>query len=645
MSAIAVVYEVDQTAHVLDQGNRLMQQLSRFPCNTAQAWNKNNVFVGCHNQWITPESVGECNPYYDSERRLVISADAIIDNRIELFEALNVELGRRVQITDAELILLSYAKWGVESPKHLIGDFAFMIWDEREQRVFAARDFSGCRTLYYHWNGNRLAMCTTMKPLLELPDVHKRLNEQWMAQFLAISTVIDVVDVTQNVYKDILQLPPSHCMTLVNGQIKVMRYFKLTANKKLRFKTDEQYVEAFRDVFQQSVNARLRTYKQIGSQLSGGLDSGAVVSFAVKALRPINKEIHTFSYVPPSDFDDYTSRQTIANESPYINSTVQYVGGFQANYLDFKDRNSFSDIDPFLETLEMPYKFFENSFWIRGIFEQAAAKDIGILLTGARGNLSISWGDAFENYSRLLKRFRWIHLHNEVKAFSRNMGTGRGRVLSVLSKMAFPALSRLHINQEPSIGPIINSDFATKTKVFDQLREHGMDQTGWLVEQNIYKIRREHFENPLYWNATNTVTSKFSLPNALWSRDPSNDSRVIQFCLSVPEDQYVHKGLDRALIRRATENYLPDDVRLNQRVRGVQGLDWLHRIRPDWHLFIEEAESMSKDDRMMSLVDGNLVKGALLRFKKKVDSNLAEDEGLRALMRSVIVYRFLKRHF
>lgn len=197
------------------------------------------------------------------------------------------------------------------------------------------------------------------------------------------------------------------------------------------------------------------------------------------------------------------------------------------------------------------------------------------------------------------------------------MGTGRGRVFSVLSKMAFPALSRLHINQEPSIGPIINSDFATKTKVFDQLREHGMDQTGWLVEQNIYKIRREHFENPLYWNATNTVTSKFSLPNALWSRDPSNDSRVIQFCLSVPEDQYVHKGLDRALIRRATENYLPDDVRLNQRVRGVQGLDWLHRIRPDWHLFIEEAESMSKDDRMMSLVDGNLVKGALLRFKKR----------------------------
>lgn len=645
MSAIAVVYEVDQTAHVLDQGNRLMQQLSRFPCNTAQAWNKNNVFVGCHNQWITPESVGECNPYYDSERRLVISADAIIDNRNELFEALNVELDRRVQITDAELILLSYAKWGVESPKHLIGDFAFMIWDEREQRVFAARDFSGCRTLYYHWNGNRLAMCTTMKPLLELPDVPKRLNEQWMAQYLAISTVVDAVDITQSVYKDIWQLPPSHYIIVENGRLKVTKYFSLTVGKKLRFKKDEQYVEAFQTVFQEAVNARLRTHRQVGSQLSGGLDSGAVVGFAAKTLRPLNKQLHTYSYIPPNEFDDYTARNLIANETPYINSTVQYVGGISPNYLDFADRSSYSEINSCLDVLEMPYKYFANSFWIRGIFEKAAKQDVGVLLTGARGNLTISWGDALTNYLLLFKQLRWIRLQNELKAYSYNMGTGRAHLLSLMTKQAMPMLNRNKGQVENPYKPIINPAFANRTKVFEELREHGMDESGWFSSGNIYKLRKQHFEDPMHWVSSNTVSSKFSLPYGLLSRDPTNDIRVIRFCLSVPEEQFVYKGYDRALIRRATANILPDKVRLNQHIRGVQGADWIHRMRPEWQSFMREAEEMSNDSKISEFIDVGVIKTALARFKDVIQPELAGEAGLRDLMWSVIVYRFLKQNF
>ena len=65
--------------------------------------------------------------------------------------------------------------------------------------------------------------------------------------------------------------------------------------------------------------------------------------------------------------------------------------------------------------------------------------------------------------------------------------------------------------------------------------------------------------------------------------------RVIRFCLSVPEDQYVQNGFDRSLIRRSTENYLPDKVRLNQRIHGVQGADWVHRMIPHWDMFVDEV--------------------------------------------------------
>lgn len=99
--------------------------------------------MGCLSQWITPESIGELLPYYDSNRQLAITADAIIDNRSELFERLQIKQADQNVITDSELILNAYQKWGEDAPKYLIGDFAFMIWDEKIQRLFGARDFSG----------------------------------------------------------------------------------------------------------------------------------------------------------------------------------------------------------------------------------------------------------------------------------------------------------------------------------------------------------------------------------------------------------------------------------------------------------------------------------------------------------------------
>ena len=109
----------------------------------------NSVFLGCHAQWITPESINEPLPYYHYEAQVAITADAIIDNRKELFDQLQIKPEDRKEMPDSQLILLSYLKWGEECPKYLIGDFAFMIWDQRNQKLFGARDASGYRTLYY----------------------------------------------------------------------------------------------------------------------------------------------------------------------------------------------------------------------------------------------------------------------------------------------------------------------------------------------------------------------------------------------------------------------------------------------------------------------------------------------------------------
>lgn len=116
MSAIAGIYLLNDEPINLEHGRRMMKELEKYPADDVQTWHSEKVFLGCHAQWITPESIGEKLPYYDHDRRLAITADAIIDNREELFEKLQVKKSQQNEMSDSELILLSYHKWG---KKHL----------------------------------------------------------------------------------------------------------------------------------------------------------------------------------------------------------------------------------------------------------------------------------------------------------------------------------------------------------------------------------------------------------------------------------------------------------------------------------------------------------------------------------------------
>ena len=173
MSAIAGIYHLIMNQYNLQHGQTLMKALQKYPADDVRTWHDDSVFLGCHAQWITPESINEPLPYYHYEAQLAITADAIIDNRKELFDQLQVKPEDQKEMPDSQLILLSYLKWGEECPKYLIGDFAFMIWDQKNRKLFGARDFSGSRTLYFHRNKDKFAFCTTIEPLLALPYIKR----------------------------------------------------------------------------------------------------------------------------------------------------------------------------------------------------------------------------------------------------------------------------------------------------------------------------------------------------------------------------------------------------------------------------------------------------------------------------------------
>lgn len=642
MSAITGIYTFNRTMPI-EEGKSILKHLQRYYADSSSFWCKDSVFLGSHTRWITPESVGKSLPYYDEEKRLVIVADCILDNREELAHILQLRTSDRNRLSDSQLILEAYQKWGEETPMHLLGDFTFIIWDEKKKQLFGARDFSGSRTLYFHKNHEQIAFCTAINPLLDLPIVKKNLNEEWLAEFLAIPGMNDAVDAESTVYESIKQIPPSHSFSVNNGEMKLTQYSHITFPNPLVLKSIGEYVEAFQEVFQKAVYDRLRTHHPVGSFLSGGLDSGSVVSFAARELKKKEKPLYTFSSVPLHDFEDWTPGHRMADERPFIQSTVDYVGNINEHYLDCQGQNSFTEIDEWLDIMEMPYKFFENSFWLKAAYEKARQEKVGVLLSGARGNFTVSWGITFDYYAQLLKKMKWVQLYKELFQYSRNMEVPRSRVMKVVGKKAFPMIRNIfEKEQEGSSFPFINPDFAEKTDVFNKLQAYGIDVDGKGVTDRD-SIRIQHFQQLFSWSTTGTADTKLSLNYGLQGRDPTNDLRVIQYCLSVPSEQYAQNGLDRALIRNAMENYLPDTVRLNQRVRGIQAADSIHRMLPDWKQFISQVEEMRKDQDIFYFINKKTFENAIATLSHKPSATYAFSEEFKILMRSLILYRFIQR--
>jgi asparagine synthase (glutamine-hydrolysing) len=642
MSIICGVYRV----HQQDQRDIL----NFFPYTQSDVWQKEGVLFYYNSHLITPHFTQENLPYYDSQKQLAITADAIIDNRQELCNQLQIANSHKSSIPDSDLILLAYDKWGEACPQYLLGDFAFMIWDEKRNKLFGARDFSGSRTLYYYQDKEVFSFSTLIKPLLELPNYKKQLNHSWLAEYIAIPTLVEAADMTSTVYRSIYQVPPSHSITVnKNGEAKLERYCTIKVNQELKLSSNEEYIEAFNEVFGRAVKDRMRTNGKVGSHLSGGLDSGTVVSFAANELKKENKMLHTFSYIPEDNFEDWTSNYYVPDERPYIKDTVNYVGNINDTYMSFPEASPLSEVDDFLDIMEMPYKFFENTFWLKGISEAASKQGISVMLNGARGNHSISWGSMrlnYDYYSTLLKQFKWIQLNQELTSFCTSFRTGKSVMLPFLAKRTFPALNALLIKQrEPSYSfpSFINPVLAKNTKVFEKIQEFGMQGLGEQVT-DLDQYRFNYYQQLYPWNKSGVANTKLSLRYGVWDRDPTNDLRVIKFCLALPKEQFVLGGLERSFLRRATKNKLPDKVRLNQEHRGLQGADVIHRMKKDWGRFMHELKKMSNDSMLSELIDTKVIKQAISNLGDIPRQEMVLENDFKVLTRSLILYRFLQKH-
>ena len=302
----------------------MRNKLSSYKLDALRSLNVENGIFWCGAQNITPESLLEELPCYGTHNRFALTADAILDNRKDLLYIFNIPKSEWNTTTDSDLIMLSYNKWKEDCPKYLVGDFAFVIWDTDRREIFGARDHVGKRTFYYHLSDSVFTFCTVMRPLLQLENCSNKLNDNWIADYLSLSTLVHEIDCTKTIYKDIQQLLPGHCFKLNNNSMTIKKYWNPGVRPELKYKSDFEYIEAFREVFIEAVKCRLRSNGGVGIMLSGGLDSSSVATLAASHLKCLNKSLKAYSFIPVSDYIDWLPKDRIASERDYVEEILKY---------------------------------------------------------------------------------------------------------------------------------------------------------------------------------------------------------------------------------------------------------------------------------------------------------------------------------
>ncbi|MCB9134581.1 MAG: hypothetical protein H6636_04090 [Anaerolineales bacterium] len=597
--------------------------------------------------WLNgPVGLGITRPHssipQDAPRGVALTAHGRLDKRDELWAI----LGQTDPLpNDETLILHAYLHWGETCVQHLLGDWAFAAWDARTQKLFLARDPCGISSLYYYHGPDFFAFASSLKALLALPEIPKRPNLFRIAQVL-VSWPGDGV---QTAYENLCQLPPAHTLTLPAPftHPHTRQYWSLDNLPPLHLPSDEAYLETFLETYRTAVQTRLRgpsadAPAPLSATLSSGLDSGSVVALAAEALHARGERLLAFTAAPLYPLDGLLLPRRYGDETTLVECVRQFIPNLDVEIIRAETVSPLTGIQRSLDAHDSPMHAAGNYFWIDALLTQARAMGCEIVLTGQVGNSTISWRGSPPNFWSLLLSGQWQTLRRSAHG------------LSPWTVLRHYLLHPLRL-QAARLTASFSAMRATPWAAYSALHPHTA-QALHLKQRMKEAAHDPHFLPPraprqerlqIFSPGSSTIGATWAengTAHGLEIRDPTMDQRLVELCFAIPDAQYQRNGQDRALIRRAMQGLLPDEVRLN-RSRGLQAADLAPRIRaelPAWHAVMAQLENTSLARELLDLPKLHALLRTLERDSSTFTPHLTAQCG-SVLTRGVMAGLFLTR--
>jgi len=495
-------------------------------------WIEGNVGFGHTMLRTTWESEREHQPF-SLDGQVWITADARVDDRENLVEKL-ISKGQEVvsAAPDAELILHAYHAWGENCVEHLLGDFAFAIWDGRLRRVFCARDHLGIRPFFYFQSSKTFVFSNTLNCVRRHPDVSARLNDLAVADFLLFDMNQDAATTT---FSDIQRIAPAHSLSLSKDHCVSRRYWSMPIDEPVYYRRNSDYVDRFKELLTLAVRDRTRT-PWIGVFMSGGLDSSSLAATACQ-FSDRRPAVEAFTYV----FDHL------------IPDAERYYAGLVADRLGIPIHYNVRDdkvIDH--EWNRRPLRTPEPA-----AFSVARANELDDYRDLAEHGRVFLYGEGPDNalmfewrpyLSYLARGRRWSRLIRDV--FQHAIAHRRILPMSTILSYGKRIADQPYL---PTFPPWLDDEFASRTDA------RARWETMRFRTDSPHPVRPAGFQSfgtPLWQNAFESRDPGYTeAPVEFWH--PYVDLRLLRYMLSVPSLPWCRR---KYLLRQTMRNILPEEV-------------------------------------------------------------------------------------
>lgn len=454
--------------------------------------------------------------------------------------------------SDTEVILNAYDAWGVDCLHRFNGMWGFALYDKRKNRLFCARDRFGIKPFYYYFNRQRFIFASEIKALLSGSDIPRTPNDSIIYDYLAYG----VLDHTEETfYEGIKQLPAAHYMILEGGNIFIQRYWDIDPQNKFDIGSDEkasqEYARRFFELFEDAIRVHLRSDVPIGSCLSGGLDSSAIVTMTNRLLLTvggIDPEVigdrqKTFS----SCFDDagFDERQYIEN--------IVSVTSAESNYIFPSPQNLMEELPKLMRHQDEP--FGSSSMYAQWcVMKLAGQHGMRVLLDGQGSDEMLAgYTPFFDTYwATLVSSGDFRRMMNEWNAHRQL----RGATLLFLLQHTLFALASRPVQRKVRYNRgarVLDPEFAGlyRGRVYDEALEH----SGSRLSERLYLSTTQTSLPALL-----RYEDRSSMAHSIESRVPFLDYRLVEYIFSLPDHQKINNGYTKFVLRNALGNLIPKSI-------------------------------------------------------------------------------------
>ena len=510
----------------------------------------------------TAESRKETQPYLSREGS-VLTWDGRLDNRDELILELRNDLD--ADSTDLAIVACAFDRWGTDCFRRIVGDWGLSIWLPRTRQLLLAVDYMAVRHIFYSLTDCELRWSTDLSALVLHSSQKLHINDEYIGGYFAHEP-----DAHLTPYREICEVPPGQFVRVRSGKWSTGRFWHFEPKQSIRYKSDSEYEEHFRQLFRQSVVRRLRSDSPILAELSGGLDSSSIVCMADDILAREHAQaprLDTLSYFDPSEpgADDVQFFPKIEQKRARIGAHIDLsaLGNHPCSfqYSHFVPLPGYTGAGRALEDQRAE------------IMQRGGYKTV---LSGIGGDEFMGGiPDPHPHLADLLLTVDLVKFAKELAAWSMIKRKPWIQLLLAALTNLLPTRLSQHLVKKARPETWIEPTFARRTKI--PIRLLGPSITGCRVWR---PSQRSYVRGLLLMAAK---MAKLDSPvHALEDvRYPYLDRDLLMFILAIPADQLLRPGDRRSLMRRSLVNYVPSEV-LGRRTKQTGARTHICTIEKNW---------------------------------------------------------------